>query len=183
MIIKNEDIAGFGKFLLKFELKGEQSRMRTRLVKQLQEKLDSISQEKQDLIQDYAKKDENGEIVKEINEETNEEFIPLTDGKEYYFELHKLMTEDFVLEETPNTIKVLEFVKDLVLNCDWTFSGEEAMEYDKWCEIVEGWNHLLAWKVVIRVDVYSIFRTLNTNKSKWRVFINEIDSNYRPKKQ
>ena len=137
MIIKNNEVARFGKFLLKFELKGVDSLMRTRFVKLLQEHLDELNIEKDTLLQEYAKRDENGEIVSEKNEETDEEFISLTNGREYHLELYKLESEDFIIEETPSKMKMLEAVKELVMNCDWLLSGEEAMEFDRWYEIVE----------------------------------------------
>lgn len=136
MIIKNYEIAEFGEFLLELKLKGRQSRMRTRLVRLLQERLDLINEERNDLLMDYATKDEDGNIVKETDDD-GEEYISLENGTEYNSEIQKLMLEEFILEETGEVKVIIDEVREIVLNTDMEFSGEEALAYDRWCDILD----------------------------------------------
>lgn len=137
MIIKNHEIAEFGNFLLELKLKGRTSNMRVRLVRLLDERLTLINQERDALFNDYVQKDEHGEPIKEVDEVSGEERYLLEEGNVYHIELQKLMTEDFIIEENEERALMLTEVRDAVFNCDVEFSGEEAMKYDRWCEILE----------------------------------------------
>lgn len=137
MKIKHVDIEDFIKFLMEFELKGKESRMRTRFVRLLAEKHQSVMQENQDLIKTYSHLDEDGEPNKierdgKMYYDLKEEFKAEYD-REYFI----LMNEDFVIEQNEERKEMLLLVKDIVLNCDKTFSFNEALEYDAWCELVE----------------------------------------------
>lgn len=136
MIVKNYEIAKFGEYLLELKLKGKQSRMRTRFIRLMQGQLDLVNEERSNLLIDYAIKDEDGEPVKN-KDENGEEFISLENGNEYNLEIQKLMTEDFIIEETAERLDMLREVRDTILNSEEEFSGVEAMQYDRWCEIVE----------------------------------------------
>lgn len=137
MIIKNHEVAEFGNFLLELKLKGHSSNMRVRLVRLLDERLALINEEREALFEDYVMKDENGNPIKELDEETGKEIFPLENGNEYQKELQKLLLEDFIIEENEARSLMLSEVRSAVLNCEIEFSGKEAMQYDRWCEIVE----------------------------------------------
>lgn len=135
MRIKNVEIQEFINFLMGFELKGRESRLRTRFVRLLAERIALISEEHNELIRQYAKFNENDEpIIIEI-EGTRVYDVP--DKAAFNKEYHILLNEDYVIDENEERKELLLFVKDIILNCEKTFKGREALEYDRWCEIVE----------------------------------------------
>lgn len=137
MIIKNYEVAPLGRFLFDLKLKGKESRMRTRFINILEKQLELINRERELLLSDYSKKDENGESITEYNEELKKDVVLLEDGETYNNEVLKLMNEDFIIEETADKIDMLQTVQGIVLNVDLEFSGQEAMQYDRFCQIVE----------------------------------------------
>jgi hypothetical protein len=139
MRIKNIEIEPFIKFLMSFELKGRESRLRTRFAKLLMERLKLINEENMDLIRQFGNKDENGNI--KIVERDGKRYYDVVDKDAYNREYFILMNEDFVIDETEERKEMLLFIKELILNCDMTFKDEEALEYDRWCEIVEEINY------------------------------------------
>ncbi|ALA47850.1 hypothetical protein ABE137_12710 [Brevibacillus laterosporus] len=136
MRIKNGDLEDFAKFLMSFELIGKESRLRTRLVKILMEKFKAVTEEHNDLIRQFARFDEDGEpYIIEIN---GQRAYDVPDRQAFNREYFLLMNEDTIIEENEERKEMLLFIKELILNCDKTFKGKEAFEYDSWCEIVEG---------------------------------------------
>lgn len=135
MIIKNYEIQAFGEFLYEMKLKSKNSRMRTRFVDLLQSHLDMINRERDELVKDYAKRDEDNEIVTE--EHDGKMAYILDNPQEYNHAVTVLMNEDFILEETEGRMEMLRTVRDAVLNFDEELSGDDAMMYDRFCEIVE----------------------------------------------
>lgn len=143
--ILNNEIQLVTNFLMELELKGKESRMRTRFVRMMQEHYDNVvSAESQQLIEEYAEKDENGEFIMEE--------IELPDGskgtkyqlredsqQEYREELEKLMTEVFVIEKTGQYEDMLNSLEESVLNYDGLLSGLKAIQYDRICDIFEGY--------------------------------------------
>lgn len=138
MIIKNHEIENFGKFLMELKLKGRSSNMRVRFVRLLQERLTLINEESEALFRDYVERDEGGSPKKEVNEETGEEAFLL--DREYGIEMAKLMEEDFIIEENDEKALMLSVVRDAIFNCDMELSGQKALQYERWCEIVEDVN-------------------------------------------
>lgn len=136
MIIKNMEIEKIGRFLIEIKLRGRLSIMRTRFVKLLQARLDLQNEERQQLISDFAKKDENEQLVYETNEQGVEGLV-ITDPKEFNQEMIKLMEEDFIIEESPDKMEMFLVLKDIVMNFDEELSGEDAMTYDTLYELFE----------------------------------------------
>ncbi|WP_256719463.1 hypothetical protein [Paenibacillus odorifer] len=133
--MKNEEVQDFAKFLMSFELKGRESRLRTRFVKILGERATLIEEDHNELIRQFATFNEKGEPnIVEIN---GRKAYDVPDraafNKEYFLLLH----EDFVIDENEERKELLLFIKDIILNCEKTFKGGEALEYDRWCDIVE----------------------------------------------
>lgn len=136
MIIKNHDIQDIGKFLLELTLKGKQSRMRSRFINLLQEHLNQVTDERQQLLDDYVKKDENGEpIMEEVDGQIS---YKVGNPHEYQRELAVLMSEDFIIEETPKVMDMLTTIQEIVFGLeDMEMSGQEAMIYNNLYELVE----------------------------------------------
>ncbi|MFG3431961.1 MULTISPECIES: hypothetical protein [Lysinibacillus] len=142
MIIKNYEIGELQSFLFNLILKGKESRMRTRFIKLLEDQIELLKVERQQLINDYALKDENGEIVTETKEIHNkEEEIVLFQceeaEKEAQMQIMLMMNEDFIMEETADKIEMLTVLQSIILNCDLEFTGNKAVLYDRFCEIFE----------------------------------------------
>lgn len=138
MRIKNIMLDKFANFLMDFELKGKESRMRTRFVKVLAEQIQTNKEEGEDLVKQYADLDESGEP--KLTEKDGKSYYNISKEKqaEYNREYFIFMNEEFVIEENEANKEMLLLIKDIILNCEMTFKGVEAIEYDTWCELVEG---------------------------------------------
>lgn len=136
LVFKNYELKAFGEFLYELSLKGKESRMRSRFIKVLEDQLQLINNEREILLKDYAKKDENGELVFDKDEE-GREFVILDDSFSYNLELSKLMQEDFIIEVKNDNTEMIKTIQDVVLNCDKEFSGIEAERYNRFCDILE----------------------------------------------
>lgn len=141
MIIKNYEISELYAFLFNLILKGKESRMRTRFLKLLEEQLNLVNLERQQLVTDYAEKDENEEILytKEFVDEKEIE-VPIfsqEDEKEVQSQILTLLHEDFIIEETADKIEMLQVLQKVLLNLDLEFTGKKATLYNRFCEIFE----------------------------------------------
>lgn len=136
MKLKNREINGLIEFLMKFELSGKQSRMRTRFCKLLAEKSAIIDSEKHELISQFGQKDDNGQLITSVDDNGNSVYN-LTDSNGFSREFNILMDEDFYIDETLERKEMLLTVKEIVLNCEFVFKGEEAIRYDNWCLALE----------------------------------------------
>ncbi|MEK5231447.1 hypothetical protein MHB42_06680 [Lysinibacillus sp. FSL K6-0232] len=142
MIMKNYEIGELQSFLFNLILKGKESRMRTRFIHLLSNQLELLQQERQQLINDYAAKDEEGNIVTEtktINDkkEALVVFPSKTAEKEAQTQIMLMMNEDFIIEETTEKMDMLQTLQKIILNCDLEFTGHKAALYDRFCEIFE----------------------------------------------
>ena len=63
--IKNQDLVDVITFLEGFELTPKVSRVRTKLVKLIREKIDELYKDEVDLLQRFGKKDEEGNLVQD----------------------------------------------------------------------------------------------------------------------
>lgn len=141
MIIKNYEISELYAFLFNLILKGKESRMRTRFLKLLEDQLNLVNQERQQLVADYAEKDENEEILytKEFIDEKEIE-VPIfsTEAeKEVQSQILTLLQEDFIIDETADKIEMLQVLQEILLNLDLEFTGKRATLYNRFCEIFE----------------------------------------------
>lgn len=141
MKIKNSEVEPFANFLMSFELVGRESRMRTRFVKILMERVALIREEHAELIRQFARFHENGEPII-VENEHGQKMYDVPDKVSFNREYALLLNEDFVIEENEEKKEMLLFIKELILNCDKTFKGREALEYDIWCDIVEEINYM-----------------------------------------
>lgn len=124
---------------MSLELDAKLSRMRTRFVKMCAERLTEIDEFRASILEKYGKRDEDGNLIKE--KEKGFEIFTLEDKESFYRDLDQIMREEFIVDELEERKDMLLGVKDAVLNVDRKFSGQEAMEYDRWCEIVEQINY------------------------------------------
>lgn len=139
MKLLNIEVEPFANFLMGIELIGKQSRLRTRFAKMLMEQVRMIDEEHQELIRQFAKFDEDGKpYIVQIN---GKDAYDVPDRESFNREYNLLLSEEFIIDQTEERKEMLLFIKDIILNCEKTFKGREALEYDRWCEIVEEVNY------------------------------------------
>ena len=132
----NIEVEPFVNFLMELELPARQSRMRTRFCKLGMERLNLIAEEKMDIIKRHADLDENGE-VKQVEDEQGRLVWDVKDKDGFNADYKELMIEEWALELNEEKKDMLLTLKDSVLNLDIILKGKEALQYDRWCEIVE----------------------------------------------
>lgn len=134
---KNYELEPLANLLYDLELKGKDSRMRTRFIKVIATHLNDIVQkERADLIQEYATKNEDGSIKVVEGREHDVYIDPLREA-EFYNEIEVLMAEELYIEESEGNKNMLLSVAETVLNGEIVVKGELASLYDMWCEEFE----------------------------------------------
>ncbi|MFJ7982411.1 hypothetical protein ACIQ1D_19295 [Lysinibacillus xylanilyticus] len=141
LVMNNYEIKSFGEFLYELTLKGKDSRMRSRFLSILETQLELIAKERDILLQDFGKKNENGEIASDTDEE-GRQYVILEDKDSYNIEISKLMSEEFVIEVTPTMVDMVKSIQNIVLDCDKEFSGVEAERYNRYCDIMEQFTYV-----------------------------------------
>lgn len=133
----NYEVEGLTNFLMEQKLAGKRSRMRTRFSKLLIARLEEIEKDKTELLKEYVEREENGDFAICYDEETKQTSYKITDIDSFNTEYDILMKEEFIIFENPEREEMMDVVRDVVLNCESAYSGKEAIQYDRWCEIVE----------------------------------------------
>lgn len=139
LVMKNYELKSYGEFLYGLELKGKESRMRSRFLSLLEKQGELIEKEREVLLQDYGKKDENGNVMTQTDE-NGKQFAIIGDVISYNYEISKLMEEDFVVTVDESNKEMIKCLQDVVLNLDLVFSGFEAERYDRLCIVLESVN-------------------------------------------
>lgn len=144
MNIRNNDLIGLGSFLMELKLKGKKSRMRTRFVKRLQEQLNLIQEEKDGIIKTYGILDHDGNVKTKVVNGT--EVYDIENREQCEKEILELYNETLVIEENEENREMLITVGEAILNCDKEFQGQDALDYDLYCEMFENltYNEKLA---------------------------------------
>lgn len=135
MKLYNFEIQPLSEFLMKLNLRGVQSRHRTRLVRFLFEKMELLDKEHKDLVKEYSNLDDKGEpLVVDID---GVSMYDITDKEKFAIEYNLLMSEAVHIDETVERKEMLLNTRDAVLDTDLEFNGMEALQYDRFCEIFE----------------------------------------------
>ncbi|WNF31631.1 DUF1617 family protein [Aeribacillus composti] len=112
-------------------LRGKQSRHRSKFIKLLSERLEEYQEDLKELLKEHCNLDEKGEpIVKEDNT------FDVKDIDAFIKDRKELDEEEIVIEGGDYQ-DMLKTVKEILMNCDREFSGQEAMIYDYICERFE----------------------------------------------
>ncbi|WP_064198978.1 hypothetical protein [Brevibacillus brevis] len=127
-------------FLISLELVGKQNRMRTRFCKLIGEQINDIIEQRERLILEFSKKDDNGKPLVETIDESQVKYH-LNDIDSFNNELNLLMFEEFVIEESETNRDMLLTVGDILTNLAIPLSGQEAFQYDRYCEAFERLNY------------------------------------------
>lgn len=145
MKLKNGEIDVLIEFLYNMNLRRKESRMRTRMIKLLAERYKDVIEEKNEIYERYAKKDEDDNIMFDPN--TKQIIFKDEESEQKALEEYlELMNEDCVIDQTEERKDMLITVRDAVLNYDddeyfKDMRGEKAVIYDRICEIVEQINY------------------------------------------
>ena len=129
--IKNSDLVQAKSFLYELKLKPKLSRRRTKLVKLIDEKIKDLSDASNEIIQQYAKKDENGNPI--INDNMVE-FDSVENRIEFEREDAILINElsKINLDEYPNIYNSIQLA---LSELDVELDKEKAETYELLCEL------------------------------------------------
>ena len=137
MKLYNYEVESFAEFLLSLELGGKQSRMRTKLCKVLVDRIKEVDDDRLSLAKEFALKEKDGETPISEALDDGRTVFKIDDEEGFSREYNVLMREEFIIENTEDKKDMLETVKEAILNTNQVFSGQSALQYDRWCEIVE----------------------------------------------
>lgn len=126
--LQNQFVVPSIEFLKRLPLAGYQSIARTRLIKMLADKNEEIVGLQADLIKEYAKKDDKGELVVKNDQY---QFTP-GNGEAFKQAYYELMMENGEIEKATYS-RHKEDCQDFLLNADINVSGDEATCYDALC--------------------------------------------------
>jgi hypothetical protein len=126
-------IESFGTFLIEGKLVGKKSRLRSRLFTKLDERVKQLKSEYQELISEFALRDDDNNIVSHKDDE-GQDHIHIENMAEFQKELNELLNE-IISFEVDEGLKTL--LEEIFLDTEKEFEGLSALEYDKWCEAIE----------------------------------------------
>lgn len=140
MEMYNIEIKPFIEFLMELRLPGRESRMRTRFCKMAMDKLKDLEEEKMVLIKKHGNLDVDGN-VKQTKDEDGRMIWDIKDKQGFNNDYRDLVFEKWIVDNTEERKEMLLILQNIVLNVDMEFNNKEALEYDRWCEIVETINY------------------------------------------
>lgn len=128
LILKNFELEAFHGFLMTLKLKGRNNRHRMRLVKEIENGIESFQKETKSLADDYALKDAEGNpvIVKEERDGQFFDTYDIENPQQFQHERKILSEEEFVIDGD----KYHEELKTLLVAMDESeteLSGNEAV--------------------------------------------------------
>lgn len=126
IILANEVLAPSVNFLGTIKLKGKDSRARTKLVNLLTQQVRELQESEQELIDEYAKTDENGKPEKAENGNAK---IDPDRAKEYLAEHSKLMLEQVEIEGG-TYVNHIDDCQKILEDYDGELEGQNAQAYD-----------------------------------------------------
>ncbi|WP_453992096.1 DUF1617 family protein [Bacillus nitroreducens] len=131
--IENRKLGQAIDLLFNLSLKGKQSRHRTKFIKTLSDRLNEVAEQEKELLKEHCHLDEDGE-PKTINDGKNWD---VKDVDAFVKDCNELYEEELVIDGGDNH-GMLKTVKEVLLNCDVEFSGQDASIYDYLCDQFEG---------------------------------------------
>lgn len=125
--IKNSLVEGVMELLFNLELRGKQSRQRTKFIKRLNEQLIEVKEQRMDLIKEHSNLDEEGKPVIIDN------VYDIIDMEAFNKDIAELFAEELIIS-SPVDDEMLKTIKQVLDECDVAFSREQAIVYDELCE-------------------------------------------------
>jgi len=130
-------------FLGEMNLVGKESRTRTRFIKMILDRAKEIEQERLDLLKKHAAKDADGKTIyfdKDKQETTDESIaqnIKIGNSEGFAKEYNELLGEKFIIDVMDSSKETLNGIKEILLNTDSSFKGNDAAIYDEICTAFE----------------------------------------------
>jgi PHD/YefM family antitoxin component YafN of YafNO toxin-antitoxin module len=134
-VIENEKLVPAINLLGKLSLKGKKSRHRTKMIKDLMEGVKEFEDQRQLIIKEHCNLNEEGEPVT-ITKEGGAEHYDVKNLKAFEKDQKELLEETYTLEGG-NVTGYLKTMKDVLLECELEWSGQEADIYDYLCDEFE----------------------------------------------
>ena len=135
--LQNRHLVGLASWLNTLKLPGKLSRNRTRFISLLQPRMQENQKFSEEIIAKYAKKDKDGNPKRRTENGTEVWDIPDKKLEDFNKDMLELLQEEFVIAVTPENKHMLGDMRDLVLETEVEFSGEDAVRYNIWCEAFE----------------------------------------------
>lgn len=133
----NSEVQVFADYLMTLKMSARFSRLRTRFVKLLAERMNQIEEERKVLIKEFANLDENGNPKTIMNEDTKQEVFDIRDMEGFAAEYQALLTEKFIILQDESNSEMLLTIRSGVENDESEYSGQDALIHYRFCEIVE----------------------------------------------
>jgi hypothetical protein len=133
----------FQSFLTDLMLHGNESRQRTKFLKMISDKTIEVEQKRIEFGQTHCKKDKNGAFVfidkdgKETTDKTLGKQFIIENQEGFNKELGDYLAQDYVIDITPANKETIRVVREIILKTSKEFSGQEAVQYNEWCEAFE----------------------------------------------
>ena len=124
------------KFLNQLKLKGKKSRARTQLVKLLVEQLRVLAEAQNALVEEYGKRDEEGNFIHASEEKGGGVLIEPRKAKEYLKE-HDLLMKEVAEIQGATYIDHEKDMQMILEQCELELSGIDADVYDRLLEAFE----------------------------------------------
>lgn len=130
--IKNALLNEIVELLFDWKLKGRQSRHRSRFIRLLNERVETVIEEEQELLKEHCYLDEDGEPkIKEIN---GKKHYDIKDFGAFSKDKADLLNEEMVIEGADNKTMLLT-VREVLDECEEELAGREAVLYEHLCEV------------------------------------------------
>lgn len=135
--ISRKYLVSLANWLNSLSLSGPQSRARTKFVTLASEELDRAEKERLAILDEYADKDKDGELVK-VKDDNGQENFHVADDKMAAFKVEVAAIYDQEAELTAPEFSVsLVIVRNLVLNTEEKIGPAIAAQYEEWCKSFE----------------------------------------------
>lgn len=124
-------------FLYNANLRGKQSRHRSRFIRQLNSHIDTIMEEQQELLKIHCNAEADGtpKIVKDKETGVEEYDFKDEESKDKFIEERNGLFEEKLVIDDGNSRDMLLTVRQLLDEYDGDLSGRKAVLYDHLCEI------------------------------------------------
>jgi len=131
LVFRKSELSSVKGILLSFKLKGKQSRLRMRLVREIDSAITELDKEEQLLLDENALKDDQGEFVK-IKREVNGQMLDYYDfdDEAAFIREMKLLFEEPVVVDQEKFKEELEMILTAIDESDGELSGQEAIAHD-----------------------------------------------------
>ena len=126
--LKNTELPTAIQFLKDLNLKGSDSRCRSKLVKLLEVPMQEFAQDEAELLKEYDLLDEQGQIKQDGEQEK---------VRQFKVEQNKLYQEQVIIDSGTYTPQI-EKLKDILENIKIELSGDNAEIYDRLLDEMEG---------------------------------------------